>query len=128
MAFSYELRPADEKTLRSNYLADDKARVVRNALTKNDVDNISRSFSSLCDNPFVFSIDIKTMPCTNQKKSGRCWIFSSMNVLREKIAAKYNITPRKVKRDIQRILEKMRISLKDYLPAILILFPGLLRI
>lgn len=44
------------------------------------------------------------------------------------IAAKYNITPRKVKRDIQRILEKMRISLKDYLPAILILFPGLLRI
>ena len=91
MAFSYELTPADEKTLRSNYLADDKARVVRNALTKNDVDNISRSFSSLCDNPFVFSIDIKTMPCTNQKKSGRCWIFSSMNVLREKIAAKYNI-------------------------------------
>lgn len=44
------------------------------------------------------------------------------------IAAKYNITPRKVKRDIQKVLEKMRISLKDYLPAILILFPGLLRI
>ncbi|MGM9767339.1 MAG: RNA polymerase sigma-70 factor [Candidatus Cryptobacteroides sp.] len=44
------------------------------------------------------------------------------------IAARYNITPRKVKRDIQKVLEKMRISLKDYLPAMLLLFPGLMRI
>ena len=44
------------------------------------------------------------------------------------IAAKYDVTPRKVKRDIQKVLEKMRVSLKDYLPALLILFPGLLRL
>ncbi|MDD7455143.1 MAG: RNA polymerase sigma-70 factor [Bacteroidales bacterium] len=44
------------------------------------------------------------------------------------IAAKHNVTPRKVKRDIQNVLKKMRVSLKDYLPAILILFPCLLRI
>lgn len=44
------------------------------------------------------------------------------------IAAKYNVTPRKVKRDIQKVLEKMRVSLKDYLPALLLIFPGLLRL
>lgn len=44
------------------------------------------------------------------------------------IADKYNVTPRKVKRDIQKVLEKMRISLKDYLPVLLLAFPGLLRI
>lgn len=37
----------------------------------------------------------------------------------EEIAAKYGISPRKVKREIQKSLEILRISLKDYLPLIL---------
>ena len=35
-------------------------------------------------NQFKFSNEIKTLPVTNQKKSGRCWIFAGLNVLREK--------------------------------------------
>ena len=38
-----------------------------------------------------FSIDLKTLPVTDQKASGRCWIFAGLNVLREKIAKKYNL-------------------------------------
>lgn len=34
------------------------------------------------------------------------------------IAEKYGVTPRKVKREIQKVLEIMRTSLKDYLPLI----------
>ena len=37
------------------------------------------------------------------------------------IADKYGITPRKVKREIQHVLEIMRTSLKDYLPLIVLL-------
>lgn len=77
--------------LRTNYEADTKARVVRNALTKNDLNTISRVFDAECHNPDIFSVDLKTMKATNQMQSGRCWIFSSMNFLREKIAKKYNI-------------------------------------
>ena len=77
--------------LRTNYEADTKARVVRNALTKNDLNTISRVFDAECHNPNIFSVDLKTMKATNQMQSGRCWIFSSMNFLREKIAKKYNI-------------------------------------
>lgn len=44
------------------------------------------------------------------------------------IAKKYGVTPRKVKRDIQKVLEKMRISLKDYLPFLLLVFPDLFQI
>lgn len=77
--------------MREAYLSDDKARVVRNALTKNDISTISRDFTAVCNNPAIFSVDIKTMPVTNQMQSGRCWIFSAMNVLREMIAKKYNI-------------------------------------
>ena len=77
--------------MRETYLENEKARIVRNALTKNDISLISRRLEAEADNPFVFSIDIETMPVTNQMRSGRCWIFSAMNVLREKIAKKYGI-------------------------------------
>lgn len=35
----------------------------------------------------------------------------------DEIALKYNVTPRKVKREIQKSLEKLRSCLKDYLPV-----------
>ena len=38
-------------TLRENYLKDEKARVVRNALVKNDIGTISRNFDSERNNP-----------------------------------------------------------------------------
>ncbi|MCD8055462.1 MAG: C1 family peptidase [Clostridiales bacterium] len=40
---------------------------------------------------FKFSNDIKTMTATNQKSSGRCWLFAATNVLREVIGKKKNI-------------------------------------
>ena len=42
----------------------------------------------------------------------------------EEIAKRYNVSPRKVKREIQSVLAMMRSSLKDYLPAVAI--PALL--
>lgn len=38
------------------------------------------------------------------------------------IAEKYGVSPRKVKREIQHVLEIMRTSLKDYLPLLLVLY------
>ncbi|MBR2067757.1 MAG: peptidase C1, partial [Solobacterium sp.] len=81
----------DLQSLRKNYEQNDKARVVKNALTKNDIQTISRVFDAEASNPNLFSIDLKTMPVTNQMASGRCWIFSAMNVFREIIAKKYEI-------------------------------------
>ncbi|MBE6110693.1 MAG: peptidase C1, partial [Erysipelotrichaceae bacterium] len=57
--------------LRSAYCADAKAKVVRNALTKNDITLISRSFEAENSNPHIFTIDLKTMPATAQMASGR---------------------------------------------------------
>ena len=77
--------------MKTAYLQNEKARVVRNALTKNDISLISRVFDAEAANPNVFTIDLKTMTATSQMQSGRCWIFSAMNVLREKIGRKYGI-------------------------------------
>lgn len=39
----------------------------------------------------------------------------------DEIAAKYGVSPRKVKREIQKALEILRASLKDYLPLLLLM-------
>ena len=50
----------------------------------NDVCYVSRAAFAMRQK---FSIDIKTLPVTNQMHTGRCWLFSATNVLRERIAA-----------------------------------------
>ena len=36
----------------------------------------------------TFSIELKTRGITAQQQSGRCWLFASMNVMREVVAEK----------------------------------------
>ena len=38
-----------------------------------------------------FSVEVKTMDVTDQKSSGRCWLFAATNVMREHIGRKLNI-------------------------------------
>ena len=38
-----------------------------------------------------FSIELETLPVTNQKASGRCWLFAATNLLRETIAKRLNL-------------------------------------
>lgn len=60
-------------------------------LVKNDLANLFDKQEQALANQFKFSNEIKTLPVTNQKKSGRCWIFAGLNVLRELVAKKYNL-------------------------------------
>ncbi|AUD62651.1 aminopeptidase [Tenericutes bacterium MO-XQ] len=60
-------------------------------LVKNDLQNIFDKQETSMKNQFKFSHEIKTLPVTNQKASGRCWIFAGLNVLRELVAKKYNL-------------------------------------
>ena len=73
------------------YQKDGKNAVLRHALTNTSLSQTVRSMDQIQDANYSFDIDIKTMPVTNQKASGRCWIFAATNVLREMIAKKLNI-------------------------------------
>ena len=57
-----------------------------NALYKTDIRELAYRPKVLADSQFTFSTEIETLPVTNQKKSGRCWIFAALNLLREKAA------------------------------------------
>ena len=76
---------------REKYLQDPKNDVLRHALSFTTFNDVFKSLDKAEDTQFVFSIDVPTLPATNQKRSGRCWIFSASNVLREIIAKKCNI-------------------------------------
>ena len=52
---------ADLDRMKKTYLQNEKARVVRNALTTNDIASISRVLEASAASPNMFSIDIKTM-------------------------------------------------------------------
>lgn len=73
------------------YVKRSELQVLRRALVKSPINNVTYNIEAETNDSFMFSIDIPTMTATNQKQSGRCWIFAGLNLLREIIAKKYNI-------------------------------------
>ena len=72
----------------AEYEKSEKHTVLRHSLVNNALSSIAINQDKVKDYDFNFSINIKTMPVTNQKASGRCWIFAATNFLREIIAQK----------------------------------------
>lgn len=57
-------------------------RALTNAIAVNDIDVLAKTRQSLYDFDDHFSVETKKQSITNQKSSGRCWMFSGLNVLR----------------------------------------------
>ena len=74
-----------------HYSKNKNLNTLRRALAKNDINSSTYNIEFEGKDKFNFSIDIPTMSATNQKQSGRCWIFAGLNFLREIVAKKYNI-------------------------------------
>lgn len=79
-------------SLLQNYCDDKAQTVARHALSEQDIYSVATSKDKVKEMDFNFSLNVKTLPVTNQKSSGRCWIFAATNVLREDIAKKCNIS------------------------------------
>ena len=73
------------------FLEEKRNIVAMNAATYNGVQKVARDVNALKDEPFAFNVDIKNGDVTNQKQSGRCWMFASMNVLRNIVIKKFNL-------------------------------------
>lgn len=71
---------------KAGYGSDAVRQAMTAALYQTDLDKLLRAPVEARDLAFQFSIDIKTMKATNQKSSGRCWLFAAANVLREHVA------------------------------------------
>ena len=58
------------------------ARLMQNAVTQNDVDDISLDRSVITQTDHTFSHVLDDWSVTNQQRSGRCWMFAGLNLLR----------------------------------------------
>ena len=74
-------------------LSDPKNKLALNALLSNDIRTIvSNKVATLTDTQtFNVKIPFEGAPVTNQRSSGRCWLFAATNVLRVPIMKQYNL-------------------------------------
>ena len=77
--------------IEGEYLNNDLYTIARHALTNNSISSLAKVNEQTEFTRNRFSIELKTLKVTNQKASGRCWIFAGCNVLREVVAQKYNL-------------------------------------
>ena len=61
-------------------------RALRNALAANAIDLLAKNQANAGALDTYFSVETKKQSITNQKSSGRCWMFSGLNVLRSNFA------------------------------------------
>lgn len=86
-----EIKKEYLNSLLKEYMNDPIYSISRSALNKTKISDLVRVGEESVNIQNHFSVDIDTMKVANQKNSGRCWIFAGLNILREKVAKKYNI-------------------------------------
>lgn len=77
--------------IRQSYTGSAEQKAVKNALASNAIATLAINSENLTMIDTHFSHQVKTKGITNQKSSGRCWLFTGLNVLRAKMIAKYNL-------------------------------------
>lgn len=78
--------------LRGSLAKDTPTTAVRNALSaQSDIRSLTlnRELQGQDDHYFKYRVDVRGI--TNQKSSGRCWMFTSLNVLRPSVMEKYDV-------------------------------------
>lgn len=66
-------------------------KVMQRAVTKNGIYDSSESNTLSATNTTVFSDEVETGGVTDQKQSGRCWLFAELNTIRHQIAKDFKL-------------------------------------
>ncbi|MEY1812470.1 aminopeptidase C [Streptococcus pyogenes] len=75
----------------AHYEASAKFSAIENAVTHNGLLKSLETRQSEVDNDFVFSIDLTKDKVSNQKASGRCWMFAALNTFRHKLITEFKL-------------------------------------
>lgn len=68
------------------YAAQPAHKALRNALASNAIDNLAKNQANAGELDTYFGIETKKQSIHDQQSSGRCWMFSGLNVLRANFA------------------------------------------
>jgi len=70
---------------------DDRGSVLINAATQNKLSELALNHELINTHDDHYTNKLKTGAVTNQKSSGRCWLFAGFNILRPAIIKKHNL-------------------------------------
>ncbi len=76
---------------RGDFAADPTAKTSQNAVTQTTIDDVAMVRDVVQSTDFTFSTRLDDWKATNQKKSGRCWLFAALNLLRVPVIKKLNV-------------------------------------
>ena len=79
------------KEIRSEFKMTRQRRAMYNAVSGNDIKGLALNRDLLRDHNEFYSHKIDTSHITNQKASGRCWMFAALNSLRPHVIKKNNL-------------------------------------
>ena len=85
------ISPKMLEKISKGYTASSEQKAVKNALASTSIARLAINGDNLAMCDTHFSHKVKTKGITDQKSSGRCWLFTGLNVLRAKMIEKHNL-------------------------------------
>lgn len=85
------LTPEILSEVRTGYQGTPADKAIRNALNTTPMATLAANAENVAMIDTHFSDKVKTQGITNQKSSGRCWLFSGLNVLRARAISKHDL-------------------------------------
>lgn len=73
------------------YLQNNKQNALQRGVVKNGITASAETIQGHVNNVPVFSVDVTTGKVSNQKQSGRCWMFAALNTFRHKMLNAFNL-------------------------------------
>lgn len=83
------INPGMLEQIKQSYEGNAFDKALRNAIGNNDIRKLSLNQENLQGMDTHFSIKVDSKGITDQKSSGRCWLFTGLNVMRAKTLAEY---------------------------------------
>lgn len=85
------LTPELIANLRANWTNTPTDRALRNAISQSDISTLARNAENAGAVDQTFSDRVNSKGVTNQRSSGRCWLFTGLNVLRARMMERHNL-------------------------------------
>ncbi|HEY7710100.1 MAG TPA: C1 family peptidase, partial [Candidatus Entotheonella sp.] len=85
------LSPDDLVAFQKDFASQPAYRLMQNAVTETAIDTVALNREIVTRADHTFSIHLDEWKVTNQKKSGRCWAFAGMNLMRLGAMKKMNV-------------------------------------
>ena len=82
MPANKDIKPDQIRKYEETFRADPRNKLALNAVTVNPLNKVAQNRESVVASNHTFSHKIAELPITNQKKSGRCWMFAGLNLFR----------------------------------------------